>query len=271
MSERSQRFAVLGTIAMIVMLACGYAFCFVTVGKGEVGVMSWFGDVQDGTLDSGPHLVHPLKKVYRMNTQTQKNEEPASVPTKNGLQVSMKATMLYHIDRQSAPRLAREVGDVGYEERVIDPIFKAAVRDACAEFPAEALYTQDREKVESRVFAQCTKELGARGVTVEQVMLLEPQMPQVVKDRIEAKVGAEQDVERMQFVLKTRKLEADAKVIEAQGIADAQKIVKKDLDHNYLVYLWIEALKESAKHNNATIYIPTGGDGMPLFRDVKPK
>lgn len=73
----------------------------------------------------------------------------------------------------------------------------------------------------------------------------------------------------MEFVLKKAKQEAERKAIEAKGIADAQIIIKKDLSHEYLIYLWIEALKEGAKHNNAVIYVPTGSDGMPMFRNLE--
>lgn len=254
-------------IAVVVMLIGVYALCFVTVGKGEVGVLSWFGAVDDQTLDPGPYLVHPLKKVYRMNTQTQKNEEEAVVPTKNGLAVKLKAVMLYHLSQAGAPKMAREVGDSKYEERVIDPPFRAAVRDACSEYPAEALYTSDRDKIEKAVFATISKELDGRGVVVESVMLLDPTLPDVVKQRIEQKVGAEQDAQRMEYVLKQKELEAKAKVVEAKGIADAQKIIKQDLDDNYLRYLWIMALKE---HSGSIIYVPTGHDGLPFFQPVHP-
>lgn len=259
-----------GILAIILVIGTPvfvYTFMFKTINKGEVGVLSWFGEVGDKTLEPGPHFVHPLKSVYRMNTQTQKDEEPASVPTKNGLPVDMKATMLWHLEGSKAPAMAREVGDQDYAARVVSPYFRNAVRDVTAEFLPEALYTAERVTVESRVLDRVRKELEPRGIVVESVMLLDPVLPQVVRDRIQAKVGAEQDAQRMESILKQRELEAKARIVEAEGIAKAQLIIKKDLDENYLRYLWIEALKESAKHNNATIYIPTGHDGMPFFKN----
>lgn len=148
-------------------------------------------------------------------------------------------------------------------------MFKNVVRDVCAKHPPEALYSNQRQSIEAEITARTQAELEPRGISVEAVMILDPVMPDVVVARIQAKVGAEQDAQRMEFVLKQKELEAKAKVAEAKGIAEAQQIIKKDLDDNYLRYLWIEALKESAKHNNATIYIPTGGDGMPMFGRVR--
>lgn len=261
---------VLLVIAVVFGSLFSYLFCFVSIPAGHVGALSWFGKLEEENLPSGAHFVHPLKKVRRVNCQTRKNEEPSNVPTKNGLIVSIKATMLYHLSPLHVTKMLNEVGD-NYEENLIDPIFKDAVRDACREFDAEFLYTVDCNKVQTRITEQINKSLAHRGIVLEGVQLLEPGLPEVVKSRIEQKVAAEQDVSRMQFILKQRELEAQAKVLEATGIAKAQAIIKQDLTHEYLVYLWIEALKESAKHNNATIYIPTGQDGMPFFKTVQPK
>ncbi len=258
-----------GAVAVISIIL-GYFCCFVSIEPGYVGVNSWFGKTDEELMMPGPHLVHPFKKTRRVNCKTQKNEEPATVPTKNGLAVTMKATMQYRLSTAHAVKMINEVGDV-YEEILIDPIFRNSVRDACAEFDAEALYTSDRNKVEAKVIEQLNKELSHRGIIIEGVQLLDPILPDVVKSRIEQKVAADQDVQRMQFVLKQRELEAQAKVVEANGIAKAQAIIKQDLTQEYLVYLWIEALKESAKHNNATIYIPTGESGLPFFKSPQPK
>ena len=273
-------FGVAGSLGLFV---CGILslFCIASISKGDVGVVSTFGSVHDAPLDPGLHFVAPWDVVYRVNVQTQKDEEPADVPTSNGLAVKMKATLIYHLRPEAAPALAREVGHMNYQDRVVSPYFKNAVRDVTAEFQPEALYTSERINVEAKVLSRISKELERHGFEVEAVMLLDPVLPQVVQDRIQAKVGAEQDAIRMESVYKQKELEgktkkrvteleAESKVIEAKGIADAQAIIKKDLDHNYLVYLWIAALKESAQHNNATIYIPTGGDGMPLFANVAP-
>jgi regulator of protease activity HflC (stomatin/prohibitin superfamily) len=252
-------------------------FCTVwSIEGGHVGVVKSFGAVQDETLPAGgPYLVKPWKFVTEVSCQTTRNEEAASVPTKGGLTVSLKAILLYKLDPAGAAGMIREVGDK-YEEKVIDPYFRNATRDACAEYEPEALYTTARNEVEGRVFDMVRKGLEGRGVIVEAVMLQEPQMPDVVKGRIEAKVAAEQDALRMAFVFKQREqeglankrvkeLEAEAKVIEAKGIADAQAIIKKDLDDNYLRYLWIQALREN---HGATVYVPTGPDGMPFFKSV---
>lgn len=277
--------AVLGIVALVLGVTALFTLLLSVVWSvppGHVGVITSFGDVSPTPLSAGgPYLVRPWASVNRLSVQTEKNEEPATVPTKGGLSVQVKAYLLYRLNPAEAPRVIKEFGEK-YEEKIIDLYFKNAVRDVCAEFAPEALYTVDRQTVENQILARVGKELGDRGFVCESVMLQDPILPAVVTGRVEAKVAAEQDALRMQSVFKQREqeamankrqkeLEAEAKVIEAKGIADAQQIIKKDLDENYLKYLWIEALKESAKHNNATIYIPTGPDGMPVFKTAEPK
>lgn len=263
----------IGGLALAVIVGffvVGYASSFVTIDKGHVGVLTWFGKVDDGlALEPGPHLVHPFKRVIRVNVQPQRNEEPATVPTSGGLSVQVKAILVYRIDPVLAPDVLDKIGD-RYEEKLIDPYFKNVVRDVCAEYTPEALYTVERNTVETRALARMEKELASRGFVFEQVMLQDPVLPAIVTERIQAKIGAEQDVIRMQSVLKQKELEAQAKVVEAKGIAESQAIIKKDLDQKYLIYQWILAVKEASAHGNKVIYIPTGSDGLPLFQAVDP-
>ena len=177
-------------------------------------------------------------------------------------------SLLYALSKGAVVDVYKTVG-VGYEDVLVKSQFRSALRGATVHYKAEDLYTANREKIEEEIFKSIKDMLGKRGILVEAVLLRDMLLPALVKQSIESKLAAEQDNLRMSFVIQQAEKEAERKVKEARGIADAQTIIKKDLDHNYLVYLWIEALKETAKHNNAVIYIPTGADGMPLFKQVK--
>lgn len=272
-------FAFGGFVLMLVCCLFVGSCCTVySVPPGNIGLVTSFGKIEETYLaDGGPYFVAPWKGVQRVSVQVQRNEEDATVPTKGGLSVQVKANLIYKLDRAKAVGVMKEVG-VKYEEKIIDPYFRNAVRDVCAEFSPEALYTSERQTVEDLVFKRVSKELEPRGFVCESVMIQDPRLPAVVTERIQAKVAAEQDAIRMQSVFKQieqeamankrqKELEAEAKVIEAKGISEAQLIIKKDLDSNYLVYLWIEALKENAKNSHATtIYIPTNpATGLPTF------
>ncbi len=255
-------------VVVVVLLILGYIGCWHTVETGNVGLLYTQKKLGNEPLSDGWHIVAPWRSVRPMRVHTIKNEEDANVPTKGGLPLKLKSVLLYKVKTSQAVHVAAEYGGPDkFEEGVVDPYFKNAVRDACAEFTPEALYTNDRQTVELRVLEICRKELEPRGFECEAVMLQEPDLPPVVKERITAKAGAEQDVQRMAFVLQKTKLEADARVAEAEGIAKAQKIIQQDLTPAYLTYLAIEALKA---HSGSMVYlIPTNANGLPMVGNLE--
>lgn len=273
---------VMAVVAAVALLVVGACSVVPSVEPGKVGVVKSFGNMDDRPFEAGgPYLVRPWASVVRMNVQTVKNDEEATVPTKGGLPVKLHAILLYRLEPAKAANVLRTVGEK-YEETVIDPVFRNVVRDVCATHTPEDLYTDARTEVESQILAKTSKELEARGFVCEAVMIQDPRLPDVVADRIQAKIAAEQDAIRMQSVYKQREqeamaskrqkeLESEAKVIEAKGIADAQKIIQQDITENYLKYLHIQALTEAAKHNTTIIYVPVGPDGLPVVGQVREK
>src|SRR5204863_1219971 len=113
--------------------------------------------------------------------------------------------------------------------------------------------------------------LGERGIVCEKVLLRNIALPSMVKIAIEKKLAAEQEALQMQFVIQKEEKEADRKRVEAKGIADSQQIIQGTLTDPYLRYLWIESLKTASSHNGTIIYVPTGHDGIPFFKEVSPK
>ncbi len=203
-----------------------------------------------------------------MSIQTWEIKEMAKTPTKEGLSVDLESSLLYSLRKDAAAKMFRDVGQ-NYDRVIIEPTYRSALRNATVKHASQDLYTASRTEIESDLEKSIKATLDVYGINCEKVLLRDMQLPPTVKEAIERKQAADQDSQQMEFVLKKAKQEAERKAIEAKGIADAQVIIKKDLSHEYLVYLWIEALKEGAKHNNAVIYVPTGGDGMPMFRTLE--
>ncbi len=237
------------------------------IPAGHVGVITTFGAVHHDQLSEGLNLTAPWNSVYKVSLQTKEAREPADVPTKEGLTVHVECSIIFNLKKESAADIFQTIGDK-YEDVIITPLFRSALRDVTSRFEAKDFYTANRSQVETALLKELSESLGPKGITVQADLLRDVTLPKSLKERIEAKLAADQDAQRMQFVLLKEKQEAERKAVEAKGIADAQKIIKADLSHEYLIYLWIEALKEGAKHNNAVIYVPTGGDGMPLFKGL---
>src|SRR6266700_6985844 len=199
------RLAGLGILGLVLIIAL---FSSVTrVGTGNVGVLTLFGRVTGETLGEGIHLINPLKTNNEMSIQTQTIKESANVPSSEGLMMSLDTSLIYHLD----PRRAAEVFQLinaDYEEKVVEPTLRSAIREATASHSANALYTGEREMVGKQIYDQLTTELNKRGLIVENVLLRDIQLPATLQASIEAKQQAEQESLAMSFRLQKETQEA---------------------------------------------------------------
>ena len=146
------------------------------VGTGRVGVLTLFGRVTGETLGEGLHLINPLKTNNEMSIQTQSLKESASVPSSEGLMMNMDTSLIYHLDPNHAADVFQKIG-IDYETRVVEPTLRSAIRESTASHSANALYTGEREMVGKQIFEQLVRELTPRGMTVENVLLRDIQLP----------------------------------------------------------------------------------------------
>jgi regulator of protease activity HflC (stomatin/prohibitin superfamily) len=100
---------------------------------------------------------------------------------------------------------------------------------------------------------------------LESVLIRNINLPESVKKTIESKINAEQDSQKMQFVLTKEKQEAERKRVEAQGIADYQRIVSSSLNDKQLQYEMIQAQKELAKSPNTKVIFMGNKGNAPII------
>lgn len=265
LATRSRQFSPAGLVSGIVLgLVVGLSFSVLRiVPAGYVGIVDLFGRVADQPLQSGLRIVNPLANVIPLSIRTQEDKEVADVPSKEGLTVQLEISVLYHLDPKRAVEVYRTVG-ADYQPIILTPQFRSVTRGVTAEQEAKALYTSQREALAQRL-EQHLKELAEpRGILVEKVLLRKVALPTTVRDAIEQKLKAEQDSERMKFILQRESQEAERKRIEATGIRDAQAIINTSLTSQYLHYLWINTLNE----NPNVIYVATEAN-MPIFRTIQ--
>jgi regulator of protease activity HflC (stomatin/prohibitin superfamily) len=255
---------VIGLIALLI--AAGMiVFQWVTViPAGNVGVVDFFGSVSEKTLKPGINLVNPFAKVIKMSIKTQEVKEATTVPTQEGLSLNLEVSLLFHLDPEKAGEVYKTVG-VDYVDIIIVPQFRSVIRTVTAGYEAKALYTSVREKLASGIADELKKQIESRGIIIENVPLRNIQLPSKVAEAIEEKLKAEQESQRMQFVLEKERLEADRKRIEAQGVADFQKIVSQGLNKEILQWKGIEATEKISQSQNAKVIIIGGKDGLPLI------
>jgi regulator of protease activity HflC (stomatin/prohibitin superfamily) len=248
----------------------------VQVDAGEVGVQSVFGKVQPSTLNSGLNFVNPIAKVVVFDAKTQnytmsgvhdegdkEGDDAIRVLTADGLEVIVDLTVLYRIIPSEAPRVLREIG-ADYKDKVVRPITRTMIRDNAVYYDAVALYSLKRNEFQQRIYRDIENNFKKRGLVLEQLLIRNINLPTSVKTTIESKINAEQDAQKMQFVLQKEKQEAERKRVEAQGIADYQKILSTGLSDKQLQYESIIAQKELAKSPNTKVII-MGGKSAPII------
>jgi prohibitin 1 len=254
----------LGLAAFLVVILL---FSSVTrVGTGRVGVLTLFGKVQTGeTLGEGIHLINPLKTNNELSIQTQTLKESASVPSSEGLMMSLDTSLIYHLNPDHAADVFQKIG-ADYENVVVEPTLRSAIREATASHTANALYTGEREMVAKQIFDQVNTQLSLRGLTVENVLLRDIQLPTTLKSAIEAKQQAEQESLAMNFRLQKETQEAQRKRIEAAGVRDFQQIVAQGITPSLLEWKGIEATENLAKSpNSKVVVIGNNKNGLPLI------
>jgi regulator of protease activity HflC (stomatin/prohibitin superfamily) len=263
-------------IAIIVVAAAISAV--VQVNPGEVGVQKLFGKVNNKTLESGLNVINPLVEVVMFDIRTQnytmsgvQNEGDKSgddairVLSADGLEVIVDLTVLYKVVPTEAPRILQEIG-TDYRNTIVRPICRTKIRDNAVYYDAVALYSTKRDEFQGRIFNTIEKDFKARGLFLEQLLVRNITLPASVKTTIESKINAEQDAQKMTFVLQKEKQEAERKRVEAQGIADYQKILSTGLSDKQLQYEMIKAIATSP---NAKLIIMGGGKNTPVILDTK--
>jgi prohibitin 1 len=235
------------------------------IPAGHVGVLTVFGRVTGQVIGEGVNVVNPLATSHAMSIRTQEVKESASVPSKEGLILRMDTSLLFHLDAGHAAQVFQKVGE-NYVDVIIEPNLRSAIRSATAENSANALYTGGRELVAQRILTELRASLAERGVVVENVLLRDIQLPDTLKIAIEAKQKAEQDSLQMEYVLTKEKQEAERKRVEAQGVADFQKIVTQGISEQLLQWKGIEATEKLAASPNTKVIVVGGGkSGLPLI------
>jgi regulator of protease activity HflC (stomatin/prohibitin superfamily) len=236
-----------------------------TVPAGHVGVKDFFGVVSAGTLSPGIRVVFPFTRVVKMSIQTQEIKETADVPSKEGLIMNLEVSLLYRLDPSKAAEIYKTVGR-SYEAVVVEPQFRSAIREITASYEAKALYSAEREKIAQEIFQLFRKMTGERGIIAEQVLLRKIGLPPVVANAIQEKLRREQEAEQMKFVLQKEQQEAERKRIEAQGIADFQRIVAQGISPQLLEWKGIEATEKLAQSPNTKIVvIGNPKTGLPII------
>jgi regulator of protease activity HflC (stomatin/prohibitin superfamily) len=244
--------------------------CFTQVPAGNVGVVDFFGIVSEKTLPSGINIVNPLANVVKFSIQTKEHKETMQVLSREGLTIGLEISALYRLNPDSAARVYKTVAGGDYETIILIPQFRSISRSVTASFQASALYSTERERLGVAIQEELARAVAPRGVTIESTPLRNVALPTQLTEAIEQKQRADQESQRMEFILTKEKQEADRKRIEAKGIADFQAIVAAGISDQLLRWKGIEATEKLANSQNTkVIIVGAGKDGLPIILDTK--
>jgi prohibitin 1 len=255
-------------LAILVLAATVAISTAKIVPPGNVGVLVLLGKVY-GTIPEGVHLVNPLASMELMSVRTKEVFEHAEAPSKEGLNVVLEVSCLYHLMPDKADQVYRELGP-NFENVVVKTQFRSAIRNNTVKHESKDLYTSGREVITTEIFTELVQDLKPRGFVVEAILLRRIQLPQLVVDAINSKLAADQQAQQMRFVLDKERQEAERKRIEAQGIQDFQRIISQGLSEQLLRWKGIETTRALAESQNSKLVIVGGRDGLPLILNTEP-
>lgn len=243
---------------------------FTIIPAGHVGVLDVFGIVSKKTLPAGINLVNPLARVIKYSIQTKEHKETMQVLSREGLTIGLEVSALYRLNPDSAARVYKTVSGGDYETIILIPQFRSISRAVTASFQASALYSTERERLGASIQEEFARTVGPRGVIIENTPIRNVALPVQLTEAIEQKQKADQESQRMEFILTKEKQEADRKRIEAKGIADFQTIVAAGISEQLLRWKGIEATEKLAQSpNTKVIIVGAGKDGLPVILDAK--
>jgi len=264
-----------GGVAPRVLTWVGIAaavFFFLVIGgpvrvipAGTVGVKDFFGSVSPSPLQPGIRFVFPFTRVVKFSVKKLELMETAEVPSKEGLILSLDVSLIYRLEGAKAPELYRTVGP-DFFTVVGEPQFRSAIREITASYEAKALYSAEREKISQEILSLFQRLTRDTGIQTEQVLLRRINLPAVVANAIQEKLRREQEAEQMKFVLQKEQQEAERKRVEAQGIADFQRIVAQGISAQLLEWKGIEATEKLAlSPNTKIVVIGNPKNGLPVI------
>lgn len=249
------------TFIIVFLLLILLAKSVKVVNAGEAGVLSLFGRVYKNPVRSGLHLINPFVTLIRYPTRTLaytmsattnegaiQGDDSISVLTKDGLEIRLDVTVWYRLDEAKLPDIYSKIG-LTYEDKIIRPAVRTSIREASVKRNSSAIYKEERAELIKDIQIYIANALEPRGIILENVLLRDVQLPQRVKDAIEEKLQADQEAQKMEYVLVKSELERKRVEIEAKAQAQRIQIINKALAENpkYLQWLAIDKLNDNVK------------------------
>jgi prohibitin 1 len=259
----------LPVIIIFIVLIVLFSKSAITIDSGEAGVLyKTFGGgvvTDEPAMGEGFHIVAPWNKVFVYEVRQQEVFEKMNVLSSNGLDIKLEASAWFQPDFSNLGKLHQEKGQ-SYVSRVLQPAIRSAARSVVGRYTPEQLYSSKRDAIQEEIYEETKKIVSKQYVQLNEILVRDVTLPNTIKDAIERKLKQEQESLEYEFRLITADKEAQKQRIEAQGKADANRILSASLTDKILQDKGIEAtLKLAESPNSKVVIIGSGKDGMPII------
>lgn len=254
------QFAVFGVFLMIVLMSSG---CGVrSVEDGQAGIKASFGKIEDRALSTGWHFYFPMISWIEIwDVKTQELKETATVPSSEGLISTLDVSLIYNVTKENVVAVRKNIG-INYVQKIVEPYLREAIRNVASGYEVKALFQdKGRKEISQKMLEFLQAKLEPRGISVQDVLLRDVQLPKPFAESIQVKLRTEQEALQKEFELQKARKDAEIEIARADGIAKSNKIISGSIDGNYLRYLWIKGIQGN---NMQVIYIPTEGN-IPIM------
>lgn len=259
----------LPALAAVIFLIIIISKSAITIGSGEAGVLyKTFGGgvvTDEAPLGEGFHLVAPWNKVFIYEVRQQEVFEKMQVLSSNGLEIKLDASAWFQPEYESLGKLHQEKSEL-YKDRILLPAIRSAARSVVGRYTPEQLYSSKRDAIQQEIFEETRNIVGDQYIQLNQILVRDVTLPPTIKEAIERKLKQEQESLEYEFRLITAEKEAQKVRIEAQGKADANRILSASLTDKILQDKGIDAtLKLSESPNAKVVVVGSGDSGLPLI------
>ena len=253
------------SIGLFVGLGIGIVAILVTLSRativiptGTVGIVERFGRVSQKILEPGIHLINPSSKVVKYSTRLKDIKEVISTTSKEGLSLDLDVSVQYKIDSKKLREIYINLGED--TEEILIPRFRSIIREITAQYELDAVYGEKRQELAQTLGQKLNNDLSSMGFIIDKVLLRKVVLPEEIQNAIQEKLAAEQESQKLDFEIEQARKEAEKEKNEAQGKAEAQRILSQGLTPEVLKLRSIEATTSLAESQNSKLVILGGSD-----------
>jgi regulator of protease activity HflC (stomatin/prohibitin superfamily) len=266
--ERLPKFLLPGILGFFVLVIL-ISKSAITIGSGQAGVLyrTFGGGVvtDEPPLGEGFHLVAPWNRVFVYEVRQQELFEKMKVLSSNGLEIQIDASAWYQPSYEALGKLHQEKSEQ-YVNRILLPAIRSAARSVVGRYTPEQLYSSKRDAIQQEIFQETKTIVDDQYIQLNEILVRDVTLPPTIREAIERKLKQEQAALEYEFRLVTAEKEAERQRIEAQGKADANRILSASLTDKILQDKGIDAtLKLSESPNAKVVVVGAGEGGLPLI------